>query len=74
MALMGRTGYAGEQLASEIMDLAVRKWHEIVALQEVEDTRAKQIHDDANMTSEIKAVAEMYTTVSVFGIVCFEGS
>lgn len=54
------------------MDLTVREGYKIIALQEVENTLAKKVHDNADVATEIESVSKMYATVSVFLVVCLE--
>lgn len=55
------------------MDLAVGKRNEVVAFEKIEDTRSKEIHDDAYMTSEIEAITKMDASVTVLLVVGFQG-
>lgn len=66
------TGNACEELASEALNLAVGEWNKVVHLQKVKDTRAQEVHDDTNMTAVVEAVAQMYASIPVFGVVCLE--
>lgn len=59
------TSNTGEQLAGKVLDLAVRERHEVVALEEVEDALAQQVHDDADMSAVVEAVSEMYAPIAV---------
>jgi hypothetical protein len=52
-----------------VLDLTVREGHEIVALQKVEHALAKEIHDNADMSSEIEAISEVDATVPVLLVV-----
>lgn len=51
------TSNTREELAGKVLDLAVGKRHKVVAFQEIEDTRSKEIHDDADVTAVIEAIA-----------------
>ena len=55
------------------MDLTVGEGDEVVPFQEIENTLAEKIHNDADMAPKIEAVTEMDTPVPVFVIVCLEG-
>ena len=67
------TSHAGEELPSEVLDLAVWKRNKGVALEEVKDTLAQKIHDNANMPLVVEAVAEVDAAVAVFLVVGLEG-
>jgi hypothetical protein len=49
--------------------LAVRKRYKVIALQEVEDALAEEVHDDANMSPVVEAIPEMDAAVAVLLIV-----
>jgi hypothetical protein len=66
-------GNASKELSSKVLDLAVRKRHETVALQEVENALAKEVHNNANMAAVVEAVPEMYASVSIFVVVGLQG-
>jgi len=66
------TGHTGKQLPGKALNLAVWKRHKRVSLQEIKDTLTQQIHDNADMPSVVKAIPEVYTSISVLLIVCFE--
>lgn len=68
------TSDTGQQLPSKALNLAVRERNELVALQKVEDTLAKQIHDDTYVTTVVKGVAKVDAAILVLGIVSLEGS
>ena len=70
---MELTGYASEELSGKISDLAVWKRYEFVRFQEVEDTLSEQVHDNAYVSSEIETISKVYTSVSIFVIVRFQG-
>jgi predicted ABC-type ATPase len=53
--------------------LTVGKGHKTIALEKVEDALAKQIHDDANVATVIKAVSQMNTAISIVVVVGFQG-
>jgi hypothetical protein len=44
----------------------------MVAFEEVEDALSEQVGDDADMASIIETISEMNTSVSIFGVICFE--
>ena len=50
-----RTCNTREKLSGKALDLAVRKWNERIALQEIEDALSEQVCDNADMSSEIEA-------------------
>lgn len=50
------TGYTGQELAGKALDLAVGERDKVVALKEVEDTRAQEIHDNADMATIVEAI------------------
>lgn len=54
------------------MNLAVGKWHEKISFQEIKNALTEKIHYDADVPSVIEAVSEMYTPVSIFGIISHE--
>ena len=59
-------------MSSKVLNLAVGEGNERVALEEVKDTLSEQIHDNADMAPVIKAVPQVYTSISVLCIVRFE--
>lgn len=48
-----------------MLNLTAGEWNKSIALEEVEDTLSKQIGDNADMVSEIKAVSKMNAFVAV---------
>jgi len=66
------TSNAGEELSGKALNLAVRKWHKLVALEKIEYTLTKQIHDNTNVASVVETIPKMYAAVSVFVIIGFE--
>jgi hypothetical protein len=67
-----RTGNASKELSSKVLDLAVRERHETVALQEVENALAEEVHNNANVAAVVEAVPEMYASVSIFVVICLQ--
>lgn len=67
------TSDAGKQLTSKGQDLTVGEGHKIVLLQEVKHALPKQIHDDANVATEIEAVPQMNATVPILLVVRLQG-
>lgn len=63
---------AREQLTRKALDLAVGKGHEAVALEEVKDALAQQIHDDANVPAVVEAIAQVDAAVAILGVVGLE--
>lgn len=68
------TGHTGQKLTSETLDLAVGKGNKRISFEEVEDALAQQIHNNADVTTKVEAIAEMYAPVAVLWVVGFEGS
>lgn len=66
------TRNAREELSRKALDLTVGKRYEMVTLQEVENTLAEEVSDNADMTSIIEAVSKMNTSVSILGIISLE--
>lgn len=66
------TGNAREELPCEILDLAVRERHKTVALKEVKDALAEQVHDDTDVPPVVEAVAQMDAPVPILLVVGFE--
>lgn len=56
------------------MNLAVGKWNEMVAFEEVKDTLTQKIHDNADMTAIVEAVSQVNAAISVGRIIGFESS
>jgi hypothetical protein len=56
-------------LASKQLNVRVGEWCETVTLEKVKDALAVEISDNANMISEIEAVAQMNALVPVFIII-----
>lgn len=67
------TGYTHEQLPRETLNLRIGKGHKAIALEEIKDTLSEEIHDDADVTPVVEAVAQVYTAITIFGIVHLEG-
>lgn len=67
------TSHACQQLTGKCQDLAVGEGHKVVVLQKVKHTLPKQIHDNADVATEIEAVPEMNAAISVLLIVCLQG-
>ena len=67
------TSNTGKELSGKGLDLAVRERHKGVAFQEIEDTLSQQIHDNTDVSSVIETVPQMYTSVSIFPVVGFQG-
>lgn len=70
--MVPRTSNAGEQLAGKILNLAVGEGHKVVALEEVEDALAKQVHDDAYVAAVVEAIAQVDAPVAVLLVVDLE--
>jgi len=66
------TSNAGEKLTGEILDLAVGKWYEVVALQEVEYALAEQVHDNADVASVVETVPQVNTSIPILFVVGLE--
>jgi hypothetical protein len=66
------TGNTSEKLPSKALDLTVWEWDKSIALEKVKDALAKEIHDDANVPTEIEAVSKMYASVAVLVVICLE--
>lgn len=49
--------------------MAIRKRHEAVALEKVEDALAQKIHDDADVAAVVKAISQMDAPISVVVVV-----
>jgi hypothetical protein len=60
-------------LASKTLDLTVGEWNETIALEEIENTLAQQVHDNADMASEIETVPQVDAAVPIFLVVGFQG-
>lgn len=67
-----RTSNAGEQLAGKVLNLAVGEGHKVVALEEVEDALAKQVHNYAYVAAVVEAVAQVDASVAVLLVVDLE--
>jgi hypothetical protein len=63
------TSNASKQLPSKALNLTVGEGHKVVALEEVEDALAKQVHDDANMSLVVEAIPQVYAPVPVMFVV-----
>lgn len=46
-----------KELTSKLLNVAARKWDELIAFEEIEDALAKQVGDDADVVSEIERVS-----------------
>jgi hypothetical protein len=68
-----RTGHACEKLSCETLDLAVGERDEVVALEEVEHALAQEVHDDADVASEVEAVSEVNATIPIILVIGLEG-
>lgn len=66
---LARTGNASKELSSKVLDLAVRKRHETIALQEVENALAEEVHNNAYMAAIIEAVPKVYASISIFVVI-----
>ena len=53
--------------------MGAREWCELVHLQEVEDTLAVEVGDNADVISEVEAVSKMDALVSIVLVVRCEG-
>jgi hypothetical protein len=60
-------------LASKALDLAVREWDEPVALEEVKDALAKEVHNNTNMAPIVKTIPQMNATIPVLFVISLEG-
>lgn len=54
--------------------LTVGEGHKLIALEEVENALAQQIHDDADVPSVIKAITEVDTSIPILRVIRFQGS
>lgn len=68
------TCYAGEQLSSKVLDLAVGKRHKAVAFEKVENALAQKIHDDANVAAVVETVSQVNAPIPVLFVVGLERS
>lgn len=66
------TSHTGKELSRKTLNLAVWKRDKLVALEEIEYTLAKQVHDDADVASVVETVAEMNAPIAVFCVVGLE--
>jgi hypothetical protein len=66
------TSYARKKLSSKALDLTIREGDKSIALQEIKDTLSEQVHDNAYVSTIVKAVPEVYAPISVLLVVCFE--
>ena len=66
---MKLTGYARQELPGKALYLTTGEWYELVAFEEVEDTLAKEIGDDADVVPKVEAVAKMNTFVAIVSVV-----
>lgn len=60
---------ARKQLSGKALNLAVWEWNEGVGLQEVKHRLTQQIHNNADVASEVEAVPQMYAAVAVLDVV-----
>lgn len=51
------------------MDLTVGERYKVVALQEIEDTGAQKVHDDANVAAVVETIPQVDTSIPVLLIV-----
>lgn len=63
------TSNTSEQLPGKVLDLAVGKRYEVVALEEVKDALPQKVHDDADVSAVVEAISEMYATIAVLLVV-----
>ncbi len=66
------TSNTSEELSSKALDLTIRKWDKGIALQKIKNTLSKQVHDNADMSAVVETIPKMYTSVSVFVVICLE--
>lgn len=66
------TSNASEKLPGEVLNLTVRERYKVIALQEVKNALAEEVHDNADVAAEIEAIPQVYTPVAVLGIVGLE--
>lgn len=66
---MPLTSHTRQQLTRKTLNLTVGKRDEVVTLEKVEDAGAKQIHDDADVASEIETISQMNASIPVFLVV-----
>lgn len=66
------TRHAGKQLSGKVLNLTIGERHESVSFQKVEDTLAKQIHDNADVPSIIEAIPEVDASIPVFIVIGLE--
>lgn len=66
------TRNARKQLPSEALDLAVGEGHEAVAFEKVKDTLAKEVHDDANVSTVVEAVPQVDASIPIILIICLQ--
>lgn len=66
------TGYARQELPGKALYLATREWNKLIAFEEVEDTLAKEIGNDADVVPKVEAIPKMYTFVAVVSVVVRE--
>jgi hypothetical protein len=50
-------GNAGEKLTGKALYLRAWEWHETIALEEVEDTLAEEVCDNADMATIVEGIA-----------------
>lgn len=66
-------GNTCEKLACKCLDMSAREGCEVVGLQEIEDALAVQVRDDADVVTEVEAVAKMDALVAVVLVVLRKG-
>ena len=66
------TSNAGQELASKTLYLTTWERHELVPLEEIEDTLAEEIGNNTYMIAEVEAISKMDALVAVFSIVVGE--
>jgi hypothetical protein len=52
--------------------LAVWEWDEAVAFEKIEDTLPEQVHDNADMASEVETISEVDAAIPILDIVGLE--
>ena len=59
-------------MARKVLNLAIGKGNEIVALKKIEDALTQKIHDDANVAAVVEAVTKVDAAVAVLLVVCLQ--
>lgn len=59
-------------MSGKVLDLAVGKGDEAVALEKVENALAQEIHNDADVASVVEAVSQVNASIPVFFVVGLE--